>query len=172
MRMDQAAERSTLVSAFGWVMLVAGLLGVVGLGLNMAFLGFYESENGGVFITPEEAPELPPLFFQILEHIWLILGLSWASCLVMGLAGLGVVRRHEWGRLLSIVLLVLSVVTSFVGAFVSLRADAATMDGDMIPRLVSIIMNFGLALLTTALHGWVIWKLNTPAVRAEFKKVS
>ena len=170
--MDQAAKRSTLVSAFGWVMLVAGLLGVVGLGLNMAFLGFYESGNGGVFITPEENPEFPPLFFQLLEHIWLILGLSWASCVVMGIAGLGVVRRHEWGRLLSILLLALSILTSLVGAFVSLRAEAATMDGAMMPRLVSIVLNFGLALLTIALHGWIIWKLNTPAVRAEFKKVS
>ncbi len=169
--MDPIAPRSTLVSAFGWVMLMAGLLGVVGLGLSMAFFAFYEGENGGVFITPDEAREQPPIFFQILEHIWLILGLSWASCLVMGIAGLGVVRRQEWGRLLSILLLAISVLTSFVGAFVSLRADAATMDGAMMPRVISIALNFGMALLTTALHGWIIWKLTTPAIRAEFKKV-
>ncbi len=169
--MEQANRQSTLVSAIGWIMLIAGLLGVVGLGLNMVFLGLDEQGGGGVSLTPDGVPEMPPLFFRILERLWLILGLAWASCLVMGLAGLGVVRRREWGRLLSILLLAISVLVGFVGAYASLGADAATMDGAMIPRPVSIVLNTGLALLTAALHGWLIWKLNTPAVRAEFKKV-
>lgn len=171
METSTTPSRSSLVTAFGWVMLVAGLMGTVGLGLNMAFLAMYEGQNGGAFITPEDAPDLPPLFFQILDRIWLILGVTLISCLFMAAAGLGVVRRHEWGRLLSIILLGVSVVWSFVAAFVSLRADAASMDGAMMPQAVSIAMNFGLALLTTALHGWIIWKLTRPEVRAEFKKV-
>lgn len=131
-------------------------------------------------------PEVPAAVVRVLEHRHL---LSLATLLLSGLflaVAWGVLKRQEWARLGFIVLLVVGALANFAGlALIGPMFDGIegmfpaelldTPDGRQFTSQMQMnrYVSFGSALLGAlafaALHGWVVWKLCTAAVRAEFE---
>ncbi len=164
----QARPRTTLISVFGWVMLVVGALTTAVSTINLVLLSWMASENGGELIPAEDLAELPPLFSWTVDNLIPVLGFMIVSSVFMAVAGFGVVRRQNWGRLLSIILLAGSIVGGFVTAWFGMRTSAEMAEDLQLGLVLVTAYNIGLAVLTAALHGWIIWKLRTPAIRSEF----
>ncbi len=162
--------RTTLVSLFGWVSLVGGLLMAALLTLNMLLLSYAMKANGGEILPPEEMAQIPPGAMVYLDHINAIWTVSIIAALLMAAAGFGVVRRRDWGRQLGIYMLAGSIIL----AFISLPASFMGSRGELPAsgQTFVIILSAVQALASAALHGWLIWKLRTPAVRGEFVEPS
>jgi NADH:ubiquinone oxidoreductase subunit K len=158
--------RTTLVSLFGWVSLVGGLLMAALLTLNMFLLRYAMRVNGGELFPPEEMAQIPSGALVYLNHINTIWTVSIIAALLMAVAGWGVVRRRDWGRQLGIYMLAGSIILAFISipaSFMGSRGDVSA-GGQIFVIILSVVQ----ALASAALHGWLIWKLRTPAVRGEF----
>lgn len=130
-------------------------------------------------------PEVPPGLVWTLEHRH-ALSLTLLLVSLLGLAvAWGMLRRHEWARLAFIGLLVAGAALNFaglaligpffdglLGMFPAQMLDSP--DGQQLVaqmrfnRQVTFASSLAGAVVFAALHGWIAWKLCTPAVRAEF----
>ncbi len=165
----QPCPRSTLVSIFGWVMLVLGILLTLVFLLNLVLFSLVIQAEGTELVSAEELADMPALIPRVMEHMGLVLGVMIILSLVGAVAGFGVVRRRDWGRRLSIFLLAASIVWALVGGAMGMEGlgDFPGPEGENMGPII-MAMNLGSVLLTAVLHGWLIWKLRTPEVRGEF----
>ena len=112
-----------------------------------------------------------------------------AMLLVAGLflaAAWGLLRRREWARMAFILLLVGGALANFaalalIGPFFDGLQDMfpaemlASPEGQRFAaqmrfnRTVTLVTSLAGALVFAALHGWIVWKLCTPAVRDQFR---
>lgn len=132
-------------------------------------------------------PEVPAAVVWTLQHR------NALALAVLGLAVLflvvawGLLKRQEWGRLGFIALLLAGAVANFAGLFLvnpffdGLQGmfPAEMLDTPEGQRFTAQMqfnrnMTFASGLLgavgIAALHGWIVWKLCTDAVRAEFQR--
>ena len=131
-------------------------------------------------------PELSRGVLWTLEHRH---ALSLVLLLVAGLflaAAWGLLRRREWARMAFILLLVGGALANFaalalIGPFFDGLQDMfpaemlASPEGQRFAaqmqfnRTVTLVTSLAGALVFAALHGWIVWKLCTPAVRDQFR---
>ena len=165
----QPRPRTTLVSVFGWVMLVLGIImALVGI-LNLVIFSLVSQSDDAELVSREDMVDLPAIIPWVVENINLILAGLIVSSLLMAVAGFGVVKRQNWGRQLSILLLAVSIVWAFAGGGMGMMGQGDSPEsGSVLLGPIVVAMNIGLALLTAALHGWLIWKLRSPEIRGEF----
>jgi hypothetical protein len=113
------------------------------------------------------------------EHIGLLLLASLLSSVLLAVASWGLLQRREWGRFGFIALLAGSALLTLAGAFAfdglmgDLNARAGFDSANVDPLLANLqaamrMAIYAAALLIGILHGAIVWKLCTPAVRAEF----
>ncbi len=157
----QPRPKTAPVTVFGWFMLIVGSLSVLMFGGLGALLAVARKEADGELFPAEDLAELPPAMLMYVEHLNAILILFFISSLLLLLAGLGIIKRKEWGRQLGVFLLAVSILTSVV-------STVAGLQGANPAGLALVLLNIGLAVLTTVLHGWLIWKLRTSEIRGEF----
>lgn len=173
---------SRLVTVLGWVTVALGLLGAI-QGLVQVLMGLVVP--GGSLATVfapygGPPPELPPLLAWYLRHD---LALGVATLLVsalLGWIGLSLVRRRPWARLAFIAYVVLGTVLMFaslplVSALMQAMFDAQFAQAGMsIPDdfrsfvQVYVLMVAGMFVVLALFHAWLVWKLCTHAIRAEF----
>lgn len=145
----------------------------------IALLFGSESLKGAIAEIPAEG--LPPFADWLIAHLP---AMGWSFVLMSGIflaTSIGLLKRHEWGRLAFIAFMVAGAAANFLGVWLlvvvfdwlqtlpistetaSLRAELAQL------RAVSLVMTAGSAVLFAALHGWIVYQLCTPSVRAEFR---
>ena len=158
--------RTTLVSIFGWVSLVGGVLMALLTALNLVLFFYMQRANGGEFLPPEEMAQIPAGALIYLDYLPVFGAVSIAAALLMAVAGFGVIRRRDWGRRLGIYLLAISIIFAFATIPASFMNPGTESPAG--GRYFVAILSAVQALVSAALHGWLIWKLRTPAVRGEF----
>ncbi len=165
----QPYPRTTLVSIFGWVMLVVGILMTLVFILNLVLFSLVIKNESAELLPAEELAELPAFIPWVMEHMGLVLGVMIILSLVGAVAGFGIVKRHDWGRRLSIILLAASIVWALVGGAMGMKGlgNLPEYEGEIMGPVI-IAINIGSVLLTVVLHGWLIWKLRTREIRGEF----
>ncbi|KTF41524.1 hypothetical protein [Xanthomonas translucens] len=129
---------------------------------------------------------LPALLQWCLDHRLALSLLSALLALLFSAAAWGLLRRHEWARLGFVAFLVVTALANFAslpllwqffGAMQQMlpeamrhRADGAQLLGQLqTGRVVSIATAAATALVFAALHGWLVYQLYRPAIRAEFR---
>lgn len=132
-------------------------------------------------------PDAPPGLLWTLEHRH---ALSLAVLLVAGLflaAAWGLLKRREWARIAFILLLVAGALANFAAlALIRPFFDGlqgmfpaemlATPDGQRLTaqmqynRTVMFATSLLGAVAFACLHGWIVWKLCTAAVRGQFRR--
>jgi hypothetical protein len=178
--MNSSIERSLFVSVLAWIMIVTGGFGcLVSLMQNLMFFFLFPRDELQQALsddaTMQHMPAAARLMFQNM-HL-LVLGML-AVMVSIVVCGVGLLKRRLWAQRGVSALLGLGVIW-IVGAFVlqqwmlsefPMPGPEFSQQGPDVEvfmltiRVFSGLMALGLA----ALHGWLLWRLNTPAIRAEF----
>lgn len=173
-----------LVSGLAWISIAMGALGVGSGALEL--LPAQASTAEGVQQLLEAlgggALALPPMLRWTLEHsVEISLASIVLSALMLWL-GWGLLRRREWARVGFIVSLVIGtlmtlaliwLVPAMFDSVLSMQ-PGLQMPAQALPSELATIKTMArgfsaiLALALAALHGALIWKLCTPAVRGQF----
>lgn len=179
-----ARPSSSFVTVLAWISIALALLGllyglmqtVMGLVLPADFYLRMLNPYGG------EPPRLPPLMHWIYTNTLLMGVLMLVLSAIFLWVSWGVLKRREWGRKGFIAVLVLGTLWQFACIFalpqfiegmLAVQAGALPQGQTMPPELegfmtAAMLMGGVVAVVFAALHLWIVWKLCTPAVRAEF----
>ncbi|MET0717893.1 MAG: hypothetical protein ABWY48_11870 [Pseudoxanthomonas sp.] len=175
---------NSFVTVLAWVSMALALLGVV-YGLLQTLTGLFMPQDYYLrMLNPYggELPRLPPLLEWIYAHTLLMGVLTTALSAVFAWVSWGMLKRAEWGRRGFIALLVLGALWQFacvlaipqlIEGTLAIQAGALPQGQSLPPEFESIMaammmVGAAVALLFAGLHGWLVWKLCTPAIRAEF----
>jgi len=172
------------VTILGRISMVLAVLGVLAA-LAQMLLALLLPDSAVASVAAQ--PEAPAAVVWVLEQRRVLTLASLALSLLFLAVAWGLLKRREWGRLGFIALLLLGAAANFA----ALLLIDPFFDGlrDMFPaqmldtpegRQFVAQMRFnrnttwasGLlgAIGIGALHGWIVWKLCTDAVRAEFRR--
>lgn len=173
---------SRFVTAMAWASLALAALGVVGGALQWLAFAATRPDQALREAFAAAGPEFaaPPALWWLFDHMGPLMAGSLLSSLLLGVVAWGLLRRRCWGWWGFIALLVAGAVFAIAGAcafaavidWANARAglDLAAVD-PLAARLQSSmkILMYGGAFAIVALHAAIVWKLCTPAVRAEFR---
>jgi len=179
--MNAPAPRSVFVTALAWSFIAPAVLmifvGVLQVLMLMAF-----APDGEDMLAGARALGLPAGFDFLFVHArliaWGFLGLAVATLA----CGIGLLQRKYWGWLATIAVLVLSIGLNFAGLAIEVPTTASpalSELGDLPPELAQSVGHLmsAVSLLTkvlvfalSAVCAWLIYRLCTAAVRAEFKR--
>ncbi|MET0581801.1 MAG: hypothetical protein ABWZ08_07510 [Pseudoxanthomonas sp.] len=179
-----ARPAGSFVTVLAWISIALALLGVV-YGVLQTLMGMLMPQDYYLrMLNPYggELPQLPPLFHWIYTHTLLMGLLMTALSAIFLWVSWGMLKRREWGRKGFIAVLVLGALWQFVcllaipqliEAVLAIQAGALPQGQSLPPELESfmtaaMLMGAVVALVFAGLHGWLVWKLCTPAIRAEF----
>lgn len=179
--MHQAPSRSNFVTILAWVFIALSGFGTV-VGLMQIFVLF------AVFDHVEFAdmarrlpPGMPPTMAFIFSNFrWLFLGTALFSVWTLA-SSIGLLRRLSWARWCFIAAMLLVIAWNLGGAVVQVQMIAfmqkqlavAQMHGapDMRPMLWAMsAIGVVFAAAFVALHGWIIARLLSRPVAAEFRR--
>lgn len=177
-----AAPRSQFVTITAWLSLALALVGVLTGLLQWAMFAASPADQGllDALTAGGSGVALPPSLLWMFDHLGLLLLASLLSSVLLAVASWGLLQRREWGRFGFIVLLVGGALLTLAGAFAfdrllaDLNARAGLDPASVDPLLANLqaamrMAMYAAALLVGILHGAIVWKLCTPAVRAEFR---
>lgn len=174
---DQTASRSNFVTKLAWIFIVVGGFAtfISLLQAIMFNLSFPLSEMQA-FAQSTQHPWIVKLIFTNLQ---LYLGGFIVISVVTLIASVGLLQRRNWARRAFIGLMVLGIfwnIGSLVVqqlmfseiSFPGLRARGFSMD---VETFLTVIQVFSVvqAVALSALFGWIIWRLTSKPIAAEFR---
>lgn len=179
-----AAPRSTFVNVVGWIFLVFSGLGVlVGILQNIMVHTVFPPGIFEQIASEPPSPGMPAITLWLFGNFKLLFALMLLMSTVHFVAALGLLRRWNWARLLFIGLMVLGIVSNlgglaFQGVMMSHMHD--TFSGlhqarpEHMPDLRWLLIGIGvfsvaMALAFSALYAWIIKRLLSAPVVAEFR---
>ncbi|MCC4595822.1 hypothetical protein NRY95_01390 [Xanthomonas campestris pv. phormiicola] len=174
--MIDTMAKISLVLGVVWLLYALGQLAVLALLPDGALQG----------VVLRIGITLPALLQWCLDHMLALSLLSVLLALLFSAAGWGLLRRREWARLCFVLFLIvtglanfasLPVLWQFFGALNQVLPEAMrhTAEGAQLlgqlqtGRTISIATATVTALVFAALHGWIVYQLYRPAIRAEFR---
>jgi len=181
-----ARPGNSFVTVLAWISIALALLGVA-YGSLQTVMGLVMPQDYFLrMLNPYggELPQLPPLMHWIYTHTLLMGLLMTVLSAVFLWVSWGVLRRREWGRKGFIAVLVLGALWQFAGVLaipqfiegtLAIQAGALPPGQSLPPELegfmtAAMLMGGVVAVVFAGLHAWIVWKLCTPAVRAEFDR--
>lgn len=177
--------RSSFVTVMAWLSLAVAVMSAAGNALQaMAALLAPGLGSLGGLLPPGAA--VPPLLAWLGEHLVGLSLLGVILSLAIAWISWALLQRREWGRLAFIAVLVLVALANFACiplVDVAMSMAMAVLDpsgtGDVGGQLIDagapmlaalrVVCWLG-ALAIAAVHGWIIWQLCRPAIRAEFHR--
>ncbi|MGY0505398.1 hypothetical protein [Luteimonas sp. e5] len=177
--MSATQQRSTFVTVVAWIFIIlSGFATMISLLQNIMVLTIFRDP---MFSNSAPPPGAPPSAVFMAEHAPLIFFAFLLLSLFMLVSSIGLLRRRNWARLCFIAALGFAILWQIAGLalqfsqFSSMREEfsVATLSGgpDMTPFFVaiaafSVIIAIGLSVL----FGWIMRKLVSPPVVAEFRR--
>lgn len=171
---------SPFVTAMAWISIALGALGAVSGVIQAAVLPALPIDAMLQQLEGADAA-LPPALAWVFGHLQSLNLLSLLSSALFAWVSWGLLKRREWGRLGFIAFLALGALAGIVGAawfgrvLDGLGGGGALAEAGVDPLLQSLqsamraMMWLG-AVAVALLHGAIVWKLCTPAIRAEFAR--
>jgi hypothetical protein len=132
------------------------------------------SEQVAAALDSQELSQMPAPVRYLFEHLGLLSWLFLLGSVATLACSIGLLKRKNWGRLGVITLLVVAILQQFVLFAVQLSlGSSGGLPGETPQeiRAVLVLMQVVGGVLTVVqlgVCGWLIWKLGTPAIRAEF----
>ena len=175
---------TAFVTLLGRISIVLAVLGLLWSLVQVLFVLMLPAE---LMVQMEAQPGMPALLAAAMQYRSALALAMLALSLGLLVVSWGLLRRREWGRLGFIAALVLGAVVNFaalllVGPFFDSLQDlfppgmadpASGWQIDAQLRMTrNLVMASGLigALAIAGVHGWLVWKLCTAQVRAEFRR--
>jgi hypothetical protein len=182
---SSAPTRSMFVSVVAWIYIALDGFGafialIQNILINTVF-PFDQMSEGLAQAEARSAIQLPSFFFWMFDHLRPFLLLFLVFTLIKLVSAIGLLYRRNWARLVFIGLLVFGIVGSFAGIALQqyMLSSMLTMppprnapaDFEAAMRGMMIVFRvFGavLAIGFSVLYGWMIKKLMSPPIVAEF----
>lgn len=179
--MHQAPPRSSFVTILAWIFIaLSGSATLVGI--MQACVLFTVFDQKGIAETmralPPEMPQVAVFFFS--NFRWLCLGMLLFSASALA-SSIGLLKRRDWARWSFISLMLLVIAWNVGGAvlqvqmisFMQKQLAVAHLRGapDMQPMVWAMaLMGVVFAAVFVVLHGWIIARLLSRSVAAEFRR--
>jgi hypothetical protein len=177
--MDEKVDRSDFVTRLAWMFIVpAGFMTFTSLvQMVMAYVMFPGGAMRELFgYLP--VGNMPGVFGFVTSNIHVL----FVGCFVISalafISAMGLLRRKNWARIVFIVVLVLGLVSNVLGIIMlfSVFPLVRGIIGGEVPEQFDMIFNavqvsaLLLTVATAGLFGWIIRKLVSPPINAEFRK--
>jgi lysylphosphatidylglycerol synthetase-like protein (DUF2156 family) len=170
-------ERSTFITVLAWLLIVGAGLGVFMTSVQVVVIVLLAPND---LFPADKSIELPMPASFLAAYPFLIFGVFWASAVAALAAGVGLLRRKNWARLVFLGLLCLAVMWnlgsiwiahSMLGHFSTAPAgasDSFAREFETAAAAMRIAATL-FSLVVTAVCCWLAWRLLSKQVRAEFK---
>ena len=176
--------RSNFVTVLAWIFIAfAGFATFIAL-LQNVMIAFVFPLDDIHARASMDAAKMPAFFAFAIDHIrWFFLTFLLVSATTF-VAAIGLLRRWNWARLLFIAILGLGVIWNIGGiALQHLMMSSMPMpmppnapkdfaDGFDVMRKIIVVFSAFMGIGFAVLYGWLIRKLFSPAIRAEFTSPS
>jgi hypothetical protein len=169
-------SRSQFVTALAWFSIVVAALATCSSLLQTIFVNlFLPADSLQQLQSAADANVVPPALFFVFKHLKTILLVYLLLSLSLLAVSIGLLKRKEWARIAFIIMLAIGTLSGFAPLFMPFSAkdfmpQMEGIDGEVVGD-VALGFRFvmiALTLLFAALHGWIIYKLCTSEIRAEF----
>jgi hypothetical protein len=173
------------VTVLGWISLAMATLGALYGAMQIVSGLMFPGDRYLRLLSGNEGalPSLPPLMQWIYTHTLWMGVLMVALSLLLLLVSWALLKRREWGRKLFIALLVIGTLWQFASLFalpqliegtLAMQAGVLPQGQDMPPEIQAFMrgamwMGGAVSVVFAGVHAWLIWKLCTPAIRAQFE---
>ena len=177
--METTPDRSTFVTVLAWIFIVlAGFVTAISLMQNaMVWLMLPTDELSRAASDPEAAEHLTPFVRFLMGHFHLVFLAPLILAVAVLASSIGLLRRLNWARLAIIGLLGLGIAWQVAGVALQgammppmpgLPADEA---GQRFAAMVTLIRVFSvvMAVGVSAVFAWIIKRLLSPEIAAEFR---
>ena len=171
------AERSTFVDVTAWIFIVmAGLTTVISLMQNiMVQMVFKEDKFASAMESNSFDENTPALLNFMMRHFEAMFLLFFFVALLCFISAIGLLKRKNWARLIFIGVMALAIASQIGGLALQFSVFNATTDparappADIRPFLqIMRIFTFVFAMALCGLFGFIIKKLTSETIRAEF----
>ena len=170
---EASQTRSKLVTAVAWFgIATSGCATPVAL-LQTLMVGTLSEQVASALDSPELS-QMPAPVQYLFQHLGPLSWLFLLGSLATLVCSIGLLKRMNWGRLGVIALLVVAILQQFVLFAIQLSMGSAVGVAGETPQEIKaalVVLQVVGGVLTVAQVGvcaWLIWKLGTPAIRAEF----
>jgi len=177
----QTLSKSTFVTTLAWVFIVlSGFATLISIAQNiMIQTMFNDADLSGALGTSQQSPDVPAAASFMASHFKVVFAsflLLFTTTLV---SSIGLLKRRNWARWIFISLMALGIVWNVLGLvlqfvmFSSIPVPPVTSQ-DPVPFksmfIVIMILSTAMAIGVSALFGWIIKRLISQPVIAEFEK--
>jgi hypothetical protein len=175
------APRSTFVNVLAWIFIGLSSFSVLMSILQnvMMHVLFRGPEFERMMQAAGDEPRTPAFALFMFDYLYVFMALALLLAIATLVASIGLLRRRNWARLLFVGLMALGIVWNIGGFLVQLWMfpSMPDMGGDMpdefegnFQLMFVAIMVFGgfMALGFSVLFGWIIKRLLSPPIVAEF----
>jgi hypothetical protein len=168
------ATRSTLVNVIAWFGIATGACATPVAVIQTLMLGTLAPQLQAA-LESQEMAQMPAPVRLAFENFELVFQVFLAAAVATLVFSIGLLKRKNWGRLGVIALLGVAIVQQLLLFWVQMSMGTALSvpGGEGLPELQAamLLMQVVGGVLTVVQVGvcaWLIWKLQTPAIRAEF----
>lgn len=172
------AQRSSFVTVLAWLLIVPSVLGVLISTLQNVMIATVMPMDQMTLPSGPEAEQLPAFVTFVFGHIRALFVVFWLMTVVSLASGIGLLKRREWARLAVMALLALSILWNLGGLYLqhslmssmTATADAPQDFRDQFDSMASTVwmVSLAMALGFSAVSAWLIWRLGSAPIKAEF----
>lgn len=171
-------QRSTFVNVLAWIFIVlSGFATFISIFQNiMILMMFHKDQMSQVIKQAENAQHMSPFANFMFKYVDLIFPLFLIVSAICFVSAIALLKRKNWARIIFIILMSLGIVWNIGGTVLqfTLFNTMPEMAGTGAPpefaqmMLVMKIAGVIMALGISALFGWIIKKLTSSPIKAEF----
>lgn len=177
---DNPTPKSGFVNVLAWIFIViSGFATFISILQNiMIFLLFPRDQMREVMQQAPNAGQIPVFTRLMMSHMeWFFFGFFLVSAVTL-VSAIGLIKRKNWARLLFIALMALGIVWNLGGlglqftmfsSMQNMAHKAAPPEFQTMMTIMKVAMVL-IALAVSALFAWIIRKLTSPPIKAEFSK--
>jgi hypothetical protein len=168
---NDTVQPSTFVTVLGWLVAIFAGFSLLASVAQTALLGIMPFSP----LTEGDAAEMPAIMKFLFNNFQLIVYGSTAVYALVLSSAIGLIKRKEWGRITMMAMFALNAVFIIALAILQFTMMSQFFDMRDAPADAKSFMSVvkavvgGFTLLLVAIHAWIVIRLNSPAVRAEFR---
>lgn len=178
----QAQGRSSFVTTVAWTFIViAGFATFISVLQALMFFLFFPPDAFSQLDSAKGLEEMPAIFQFMMQHIRWFFALFWTLSAATLVCAIGLLRRKNWARLAFIALMAIGIVWNLAGIWLQGHMmpplpnaqvhDSRALEFQAHFETMMTIMRFAtaaFAIAISALFAWIIKRLVSPSVTAEF----
>lgn len=167
-------DRSTFVTVVSWIFIIGAALGMIGA--LFQFVLFFLLSSSPEFAKGMNLPVGDSSSSASFIVVSIVCAIMFVCDVVYLVSAIGLLKRKNWARIMTLVLLALAILGIILWAIgsgvVSLFGPEAPVNkasplaGDIL-RVFQYVMSI-FAIILVVFFGWIIKKLTSPKIKAEF----